>query len=44
VRRSSKEPLQFGPSIPSASMSVKSSTVSSMAPRPYFLSKGLLTP
>ena len=48
MRPSSKEPLQFEPSVASeilsASMSGESSPASSMAPRPLFLSKGLLTP
>ena len=48
MRFSSKEPLPFGPRVASgilsAGASVKSSPVSSMAPRPLFISKGLLTP
>src|SRR5262249_5221978 len=48
VRPASKEPLQFEPSaasgILSASTSGESSPASSTAPRPLFLSKGLLTP
>ena len=48
MRFSSKEPLQFGLRVPSGILSpgtsVKSSPISSMAPCPFFLSKGLSKP